>query len=384
MNIELLSSGGIGLPSFNQGIIEEGLATKVAFDPSGAFFSVGHHDGRILIWDFYSRNLSRVLFAHVRPITSLSWSPDSKKLLSTSTDRNLLLWDLTTGSIERRVTFESPIMWAGFNPNDPQWCVVARLYSNPFLYNFSTREQELLSTEERWSVPALALTKAAIYMGTRSGTIKKLNWQSLEVEEEVTVCDSQIRSIHFSRNEQRYAISTNDRNLRCFNLKHENISGDLQDPITVFQWKAAAFSPGEEYVLAGTSTEPVVGIWAMIEGSEIKEAVPLVQLEVPDGISDLDWHPSCPVALTASISGRIYIWSPPVAESFSRWDPHFRELESNQIYEEEENEFDIGFVPMQARRGYLTNEITDEPVEIDDSPAAPSVIIPIEVEPEQT
>lgn len=82
MNFELIGGAGISLtekafanssalPSVNQAIIEEGLVTKVEFDPSGSFFAVGHHDGRILVWDFRSRTLSRPLLAHVRPITSI-------------------------------------------------------------------------------------------------------------------------------------------------------------------------------------------------------------------------------------------------------------------------------------------------------------------------
>lgn len=52
---------------------------------SGTYLAVGGHDGRLVIWDFYTKSVVKLLIGHVRPVTSLRSGPllfPSKSLLS--------------------------------------------------------------------------------------------------------------------------------------------------------------------------------------------------------------------------------------------------------------------------------------------------------------
>lgn len=50
------------------------FAVTCAFNKYGTLLAVGCNDGRIVIWDFLTRGIAKVLTAHAHPVCSLSWS----------------------------------------------------------------------------------------------------------------------------------------------------------------------------------------------------------------------------------------------------------------------------------------------------------------------
>ena len=65
-----------------------------------------------------TRGISRQCSHHVHPITSLSWNRSGKKLLSSATDWNVVLWDVVSGEVELCLCFPSPVAKVQFNPRD--------------------------------------------------------------------------------------------------------------------------------------------------------------------------------------------------------------------------------------------------------------------------
>lgn len=47
------------------------LAVTCAFNRRGTLLAVGCNDGRIVIWDFLTRGIAKVISAHVHPVCSL-------------------------------------------------------------------------------------------------------------------------------------------------------------------------------------------------------------------------------------------------------------------------------------------------------------------------
>lgn len=54
-------------------------------------------DSTIKIWDARTGALSQTLEGHMAGISTIAWSPDSKVVASGSDDKNIRLWDLSTG-----------------------------------------------------------------------------------------------------------------------------------------------------------------------------------------------------------------------------------------------------------------------------------------------
>ncbi|CAI8043118.1 Retinoblastoma-binding protein 5 [Geodia barretti] len=134
MNLELLQTVDQSYPEHNDGILDSGSeALTCAFNRRGTLLAVGCNDGRIAIWDFMTRSIARMCNSHIHPITSLSWSRSGRKLLSSSTDWNVMLWDVATGDMDLRLRFPSPILHTQFHPRDKSVFLVCPMKNVPLV-----------------------------------------------------------------------------------------------------------------------------------------------------------------------------------------------------------------------------------------------------------
>jgi len=49
------------------------MALTCAFNKHGTLLAVGCNDGRIVIWDFLTRGIAKVISAHVHPVCSIRY-----------------------------------------------------------------------------------------------------------------------------------------------------------------------------------------------------------------------------------------------------------------------------------------------------------------------
>ena len=115
MNLELLESFGQNYPEEFDGSLDcISMAVTCSFNRFGTLFAVGCNDGRIVVWDFLTRGIAKIIAAHVHPVCSLSWSRSGDKLGSASTDNNVSVWDIITGECEHRLvnTDNKENMWS--------------------------------------------------------------------------------------------------------------------------------------------------------------------------------------------------------------------------------------------------------------------------------
>ncbi|KAK7491011.1 hypothetical protein BaRGS_00017707, partial [Batillaria attramentaria] len=119
MNLELLESFGQNYPEDFDGTLDcVSIAVTCAFNRQGTLFAVGCNDGRIVVWDFLTRGIAKVINAHVHPVCSLSWNRNGHKLLSAATDNTVSVWDVLTGENERTYRFPSPVLKVQFHPRN--------------------------------------------------------------------------------------------------------------------------------------------------------------------------------------------------------------------------------------------------------------------------
>ena len=86
-----------------------GSINEVKFSPDGNFLATCSEE--IILWSINSDiNSLGALKPHKFGITSISWSPDSKTLISSSADTTLCLQDINTGTILRRIKSHKQIV----------------------------------------------------------------------------------------------------------------------------------------------------------------------------------------------------------------------------------------------------------------------------------
>ena len=94
----------------------------------------GCNDGRIALWDFMTREISRQCSHHVHLITSLSWNRTGRKLvklLSSVTDWNVVLWDVVSREAELCLCFLSLVAKVQFNSRDKGMFLVCLMRHAP-------------------------------------------------------------------------------------------------------------------------------------------------------------------------------------------------------------------------------------------------------------
>ncbi|XP_038214576.1 retinoblastoma-binding protein 5 homolog [Zerene cesonia] len=207
MNLELLESFGQNYPEEFDGTLDSiSLAATCAFNRRGTLLAVGCNDGRIFIWDFLTRGIAKSISAHVYPVCSLSWSRNCKKLLSSSTDHNVCIWDVLSGECEQRYRFPTPIQRVQFDPRNDKRFLVCPMRHAALLVD-TDGGHKILPIDDDGDINVIASFDRRgdhVYTGNAKGKILILDSQSLAIKAsfKITVGTSSttgIKSIEFAR-----------------------------------------------------------------------------------------------------------------------------------------------------------------------------------------
>ncbi|OAV96285.1 hypothetical protein PTTG_08497 [Puccinia triticina 1-1 BBBD Race 1] len=112
------------------------------------YLAIGRLDGCVTIVDFETKRTIKFLMGHVKPITSLDWSCNSRYLLSSSRDWNVIIWDLNSGEREQTVQFNAPVTSAQFHPINRKLLVVTLQSQEEVIF------VDLRSQGGRWELDA--------------------------------------------------------------------------------------------------------------------------------------------------------------------------------------------------------------------------------------
>ena len=336
--------------------------------------------------------------AHCRPVTSLSWSQNGRKLLSSSLDGTVKLWDVLTEKEENSANFHAQILGSEIHPSG-NLCVVCPNGDFPLLLDFESGERKYLpgrpaghnenvvredkgSKKSRLeSLGAATFNKEGdtILYGTSSGEVFAVNVNSRKLIFRENLCKGvwAVKQLVLSNDDKLLLVNCSDRVLRQYKISANlEFDREFKDIISKKQWKACGFSNLSDYVFGGPYeiSEHRIHVWDALTGR-------LEMLEGPkETIVDVVWHPTLPVIASCSDEGVVYFWSCDFSESWSAYAPNFTELQENVEYVEMEDEFDVPDDNKQDKKV----EISDEPVDIGDNdfPSQEDELLYIPIAPE--
>ena len=130
------------------GELDNGMAVCCAFDRFGLYLACGCCDGRVVVWDFSTRSVAREYLAHAQAVTSVrcalsranvmivtfdslfflcvalvttcsaqhSWSRSGRRLLTSSNDWTVKMWDVVNDALLTTVRFDAPVLSAQLHP----------------------------------------------------------------------------------------------------------------------------------------------------------------------------------------------------------------------------------------------------------------------------
>ncbi|WVQ95571.1 hypothetical protein IAU59_002668 [Kwoniella sp. CBS 9459] len=392
-------------------------AVSVLFNPYGPFaghyLAVGGSDGIVEVWDVETRGVIRVLEGHVKAVGGLSWSRNSRYLLTSSHDATAIVWDLsilshpslrprtpatssssfetaasasssktpllstTASGVSARahtIRFDAPVASAVFHPRNSKIVLATLTCGEVVLVDLRDGSKTVLKDEvegdegdqeegassKRSSMACAVFSPCGsrIYAGTTGGVLLVIDPLSKFVLQRVKVANAAIRQLRFDASGHHIILSASDRALRLLSV--DPISNTLtplhrfQDLVNRSPWHAIGFSGDGEYVMGGAGHKMAHNVFVWDRESTVLIKV----LEGPkEPLVDCDWHPTRPVIASVATSGDVHIWQTSSPDNWAAFAPGFEELEENIEYDEREDEFDIEDETDLARRKDLEEDL---------------------------
>nr|CAG4650108.1 EOG090X04Y3 [Sida crystallina] len=369
MNLELLESFGQNYPEEFDGALDcISMAITCTFNKRGTLLAVGCNDGRIVIWDFLTRGISKIISAHVHPVCSLCWSRSGHSIVSASTDNTVAIWDVLSGECTQKYRFPSPILKVQFHPRKSDLFLVCPMRHAAILVELEGNHKNIPLDDEETDLNITASFNRKgnlIYTGNGKGRILVLDANSLKVQASFritqgTTSTTAVRSIEFARRGDHFLVNSADRIIRVYDAKEILACGKdgdpepmqrLQDLVNKTTWKKCCFSGDGEYICAGSARQHALYVWERSIGNLVK----ILHGTKGELLLDVVWHPVRPIIASVS-SGVVSIWAQNQVENWSAFAPDFKELDENVEYEERESEFDI----LDEDRSVKENEREEE------------------------
>ncbi|XP_021945271.1 retinoblastoma-binding protein 5 homolog [Folsomia candida] len=353
MNLELLESFGQNYPEEYDNVLDcVSLAVTAAFNKHGTLLAVGCNDGRVVVWDFMTRGIAKVITAHAHPVASVSWSRNGKKVLTACTDNTVCILDVLTGDCDSRYQFPSPVLKVQYHPRDSKQFLVCPLRHAALLVDVSGSHKTVpLDDEEDLNIAASFDRRGKyIFSGNAKGkvlvhSVKDMTLVASFRIGQVASSSTAVKTIEFSRRGEWFLINSADRIIRVYDVPEVlncGKEGDvepiqkLQDLVNKTMWKKCCFSGDGEYICAGSARQHALYIWEKSVGNLVK----ILHGTKGELLLDVVWHPMRPIIASIS-SGVVSIWAQNQVENWSAFAPDFKELDENVEYEERESEFDL-------------------------------------------
>ncbi|XP_072390892.1 retinoblastoma-binding protein 5 homolog isoform X2 [Diabrotica undecimpunctata] len=367
MNLELLESFGQNYPEEFDGTLDSlSIAVTCQFNKRGTLLAVGCNDGRIVIWDFLTRGIAKVIAAHVHPVCSISWSRNGHKVASASTDNTVCIWNILSGECEQKYRFPCPVLKVQFQPRNVERLLICPMKHPAVIVDINGGHKGDLNI-----VGSFDRRGQYIYTGNAKGKVLVLNSNTLEIKASFRIMQGSssttaVRSIEFARRGDCFLVNAADRVIRVYDSKEVLTYGKeiepiqkLQDLVNKTMWKKCCFSGDGEYICAGSNRQHALYIWEKSIGNLVK----ILHGTKGELLLDVAWHPVRPI-ITSISSGVVSVWAQNQVENWSAFAPDFKELDENVEYEEREGEFDIEDEDKSVASGGDDKEDTDLEVDV--------------------
>lgn len=297
MNFELLHQFGQSYPEEFDGSLDSGsVATTCVFNRRGTLLAVGCNDGRIVIWDFLTRGICKIIQAHVHPIASLSWSRHGQFVVSASTDNTVCIWDVASSDCVYRWRFPCPTVKVQFNPRNDRMILVCPSRHQAVLVfrpaeNQPPQNHVVLPVDEDSDLNIIASFDRRgqyIYCGNAKGKIIVIKVDemgtNLNIVASFRIASSNIviKQIEFApKRKDIFLVNASDRIIRVYETREVltcGVNGEpepvqrIQDQVNKTTWKKCCFSggPDADYICAGSARQHSLCIYDRSVGGLVK------------------------------------------------------------------------------------------------------------------
>lgn len=310
--------GGIGIDTLRLLDVETGLALRtvggrirpvysVAFSPDGRRLLSGNLDNTVKLWDAATGQLVRTFKGHSTYVRSVASSPDGARLLSGSDDKTLKLWDVATGQLLQTYQGHSNSVWSVlFSPDGTR--LISGSRDRSIKVWDATTGQLLRTMDGHIPVTAMAITPD----GTRlvsAGVAKTLELWDVATGQLLRTFEghtSSVWTVAFSPDGTRLVSGGADDTVRLWEVATSQL---LRTFKAHSGWvRAVAFTSDGTHLLSG-GDEETLKLWDLATGQLLRT------LEGNSLVDSAAISPDGAHALSGNVDGTMTIWDLSTAKS---------------------------------------------------------------------
>ncbi|HIK39502.1 AAA-like domain-containing protein [Thermoleptolyngbya sp. M55_K2018_002] len=271
----------------------------IHISPNSQFVAAANVDGMVQLWTL-DGTVSLTLKGHTAPVWNVTFSPDSRFLVSASGDRTLKLWRVADGSLVRTLTGYDAATWqAVFSPDGQQ---IASGSTDGKL-TFWTVDGTLIRSIQVSDTPvwSVAYSPNGQVIATGSGDSQIRFWSRAgRLSKTLEGHNAEVLQVRFSADGRTLASASADRTVKLWRSNGT--------PLRTFQGHRAVVRSvaiaADNQTIASASEDGQVKLWKPSSFS-----IPLIGL--PEVVNQVAYRPQSPgePLLLATISGtQVHLW----------------------------------------------------------------------------
>lgn len=283
----------------------EGAVRSLTFIPRSSIFYSAGGDGKVLRWDlmnkshsyqtliknnFINRSLNisdngrwlacgtgnasiqlfnlnkpgtgpKVLEGHNGWVWALDFTPDNNGLISTSTDKSIIYWDLISNSNRKITTYDSRIRSISIAPNG-KYVTGGTDNGKVIVWDISTGDAETIYEAAGNTIYVVNYNKRGniIAFGDKNGYLRLINANTKKVYKTIKAHGARILDINFSPDSRQIATSSMDGTIKVWNTSNLSIR-----PLVITEHESwvisIAFSPDGKKLVSSSNDKDMILIF---------------------------------------------------------------------------------------------------------------------------
>jgi WD40 repeat protein len=249
-------------------LVMEGHAdqvTSAAFSPDGLRIVSSSWDRTVRVWNAVSGVLQHNLTGHTRQVTSAAFSPDGLQIVSSSWDRTVRVWNAVSGTLQHTLTGHTGVVTSAAFSHDGLRMVSSSWDRTVRVWNAVSGVLQDTLTGHTGVVTSAAFSHDGlrIVSSSRDRTVRVWDAVSGVLQDTLIGHTSVVTSAAFSHDGLRIVSSLWDRTVRVWGA----VSGALKRTLTghTREVTSAAFSP-DGLQIVSSSWDRTVRVWNAVSG----------------------------------------------------------------------------------------------------------------------
>jgi len=248
-------------------IIEENsFPFAFTVSPNSQLVVVGYFSGRVNVFDRRSGELRATEIQHDKMVTDLSFSPDSRLLLSSSNDQTARIWSVSTGkSVTPPLPHGTPVRVARFASDGRHLLTIARNARVVRVWDLATAERRDKQVTTGENLVKLRFTRSGSHCAAAGRGGRVLLWKGDEINQSPRelLHPGPVFALQFSDDEKWLAAAGASRHVRIWNVATgERVPGDFKHASEV---RTLQFSTNAKRIVSGSS-DGTARVWDVASG----------------------------------------------------------------------------------------------------------------------